>query len=115
MSAFCPFKSEGSRDNTDGQCAHLFADFDRRPAFRVGIDTAAVVGSSVGREQTTYNIWGDAVQTAMMMAQTGVIGGIHVSTFTYQRLSTLYLFGVRGTYYLEDIGEMTTYLLTGRV
>lgn len=101
--------------NFQDLCAHLFADFDRRPAFRVGIDTAAVVGGSVGREQTAYNIWGDAVQTAMMMAQTGVIGGIHVSTFTYQRLSTLYLFGVRGTYYLKEIGEMTTYLLTGRV
>jgi hypothetical protein len=49
------------------------------------------------------------------MAATGVTGGIHVSTSTYQRLRTHYLFGVRGTYYLENFGEITTYLLTGRV
>jgi len=49
------------------------------------------------------------------MAESGIPGGIQVSQTTYQRLRANYLFQVRGRYYLPNIGETSTYLLTGRI
>jgi len=83
--------------------------------FRIGIDRGAVVGSPLGRRHKSYNIWGDAVSAAMTMADTALVGSIHVSEATYRRLQTSYVLRVRGRYYLKDVGEISTYLLTGRI
>jgi len=96
-------------------CSHLFADLDKPMEFKIGIDTGGVIGSPVGRRQKSYNIWGEAVSTATMMADHGVSGGIQVSETTYRRLRQNYLFKVRGRFYLQNIGEISTYLLTGRI
>jgi len=96
-------------------CSHLFADLDKPMEFKIGIDTGGVIGSTVGRRQKTYNIWGEAVSTASVMADHGVTGGIQVSETTYRCLRQNYLFKVRGRYYLQNIGEISTYLLTGRI
>lgn len=96
-------------------CSHLFADLDKPMEFKIGIDTGGVIGSPVGRRQKSYNIWGEAVSTASVMADNGVSGGIQVSETTYRRLRQNYLFKVRGRFYLQNIGEISTYLLTGRI
>jgi class 3 adenylate cyclase len=96
-------------------CSHLFADLDKPMEFKIGIDTGGVIGSPVGRRLKSYNIWGEAVSTASMMADNGVTGGIQVSETAYRRLRQNYLFRVRGRYYLQNIGEISTYLLTGRI
>jgi class 3 adenylate cyclase len=96
-------------------CSHLFADLDKPMEFTIGIDTGGVIGSPVGRRRKTYNIWGEAFNAASMMADNGVTGGIQVSETTYRRLRQNYLFKVRGRYYLQNIGEISTYLLTGRI
>jgi class 3 adenylate cyclase len=96
-------------------CTHLFADLDKRMAFRIGIDRGAVIGSRLGRQQRSYNIWGDAVGAALKMADTGVTGGIHVSEAAYRSLRKGFVFKVRGSFYLKDFGEIATYLLTGRI
>ena len=97
------------------KCSHLFADLDKPMEFKIGIDTGGIIGSTVGRRQKSYNIWGEAVSTASMMADNGVTGGIQVSETAYRRLQQNYLFRVRGHYYLQNIGEISTYLLTGRI
>ena len=96
-------------------CGHLFADLDKSMEFKIGIDTGGVIGSPVGRRRKSYNVWGEAVSTASMMADNGVTGGIQVSETTYRRLRQNYLFRVRGRFYLQNIGEISTYLLTGRI
>jgi class 3 adenylate cyclase len=96
-------------------CTHLFADLDKRMAFRIGIDRGTVIGSQLGRQQQSYNIWGDAVGAALKMADTGVTGRIHVSEAAYRKLRESFVFKVRGSYYLKNIGEVSTYLLTGRL
>ena len=101
--------------NLKDRCTGLFASLDTSMEFRIGIDTGAVMGSSVGRQQKTYNIWGESTRFASKMAESGIAGGIHVSQTTYQRLRANYLFHVRGRYYLPNIGETSTYLLTGRI
>jgi class 3 adenylate cyclase len=101
--------------NLQDYCTHLFADLDKRMAFRMGIDRGAVIGSPLGRHQRSYNIWGDAVAAAIKMADIGVTGGIHVSEAAYRRLRKNFVFKVRGKFYLKDIGEISTYMLTGRI
>ena len=101
--------------NFQDECSHLFADLDKPMEFKIGIDTGGVIGSPVGRRQKSYNIWGEAVSTATMMADSGVTGGIQVSETAYRRLQQNYLFRVRGHYFLPNIGEITTYLLTGQI
>ena len=48
-------------------------------------------------------------------ADTGVTGGIHVSEAAYRSLRKIFVFKVRGSYFLKNIGEISTYLLTGRI
>ena len=83
--------------------------------FKIGIDTGGIIGGSIGRRQKSYNIWGEAVSTASIMADHGVPGGIQVSETAYRRLQRNYIFRLRGRYFLQDIGEISTYLLTGRI
>ncbi|UCF93600.1 MAG: GAF domain-containing protein [Desulfobacterales bacterium] len=97
------------------KCRHVFADLDARMNFRIGVDTGPVIGSTVGEKRDYYNLWGDAVRTATMMAEAGVRGAIHVSESAYQRLRAGYVFKKRGVFYLEETGEIQTYLLTGRL
>lgn len=96
-------------------CADLFAGLDKRMGFRIGIDTGAVVGSLVGKRQKSLNVWGEAVRAAQTIAENGVTGGIHVSEAAYRRLQKEYLFKVRGKFYLPEIGEISTYILTSRL
>jgi hypothetical protein len=49
------------------------------------------------------------------MADMGVTGGIHVSEAAYHRLQESFVFKVRGKFYLKNIGEISTYMLTGRI
>ena len=97
------------------RCLHLFADLSTHLEFRMGMDTGAVIGSPVGQGEPSYNLWGEAVRAAQWMAETSLAGGIQVTESTYRRLRHSYLFKVRGTYYLQDVGELSTYLMTGRI
>ena len=99
--------------NFQDTCLGIFENSSTVLDFRIGIDTGAVIGSAVGREHQIYNLWGEAVRTAGRMAESGSTGEIHVSESTYRRLQSAYLFKVRGHYYLPNIGELTTYVLTG--
>jgi class 3 adenylate cyclase/GAF domain-containing protein len=101
--------------NLQNHCTGLFTSLNTTMKFQIGIDTGAVMGCKVGREQKKYNIWGEAVRFASKMAESGIAGGIQVSRTTYQRLRAGYLFQLRGRYYLPGIGETSTYLLTGRI
>jgi class 3 adenylate cyclase len=97
------------------QCSGLFTSLNTTMKFCIGIDTGAVMGSATGLEAKTYNLWGEATRFASKMAESGVPGGIQVSQATYRRLRAAYLFKMRGRYYLPGIGEISTYLLTGRI
>jgi class 3 adenylate cyclase len=101
--------------SVQNRCAHLLAGLDKRLGFRIGIDTGAVVGSLVGKKRKTLNVWGEAVRAAQTMAENGVTGGIHVSEGAYRSLQKEYLFKVRGKFYLPEIGEISTYILTSRL
>lgn len=83
-------------------------------SLRIGINTGPVVAGVIGTKKFTYDLWGDAVNTASRMESHGIIERIHVSEATYQKLCDLYDFEARGRIQIKGKGEMNTYLLLGR-
>ncbi len=96
-------------------CLRIFENSSNMLNFRIGVDTGSVIGSMVGGQHKTYNLWGDGVRIAGKMAESGSTGEIHVSESTYLRLQSEYLFKVRGQFYLPKVGELSTYILTGQL
>jgi len=96
-------------------CDRLFAEHNAPLAFRIGMDLGPVIGTLIGRERPAFHLWGEAVQLASTLADTGLPGAVHVSESVYQVLNGRYLFQLRGRHYLEGVGEFATYLLSGRL
>jgi adenylate cyclase len=97
------------------RCLELFESSRRPRSFRIGISCGLAVGGNVGHEPRLFNLWGDAVSTSEIMADTGVgPGTIQVCGTTYRRLRADFLFRPRGAYYLPGFGAMYTFFLGGR-
>jgi class 3 adenylate cyclase len=70
----------------------------RLPALelRVGIHTGPVISGVVGRRKFTFDIWGDAVNTAALMETNGASGRINVSETVAGNVKTLFELEPRG-------------------
>ncbi|HUG74947.1 MAG TPA: adenylate/guanylate cyclase domain-containing protein [Acidimicrobiia bacterium] len=84
-------------------------------AFRIGIDTGRGVGAVIGTHKFTYDVWGDAVNTASRMESHGVPGRIQVTSRYRQLLDGRYRFESRGEIEVRGKGSMETWFLVGRV
>ena len=96
-------------------CESLLGRHDATPAFRIGIDFGPAISGVIGHDQPSFTLWGEAVQTAVTMADTSLPGAIQVTQPVYDRLRQDYLFQLRGHHYAEGVGEFSTYLLQGRL
>jgi hypothetical protein len=94
-------------------CARAFVG--GRAGFALGLDCGPVIGSAVGFAEEAYNVWGEPVRIAARLAATADRGTILVSESAYDRLRAHYLFRRRGAFYIEQVGELTTYVLRGRL
>jgi class 3 adenylate cyclase/ActR/RegA family two-component response regulator len=81
---------------------------------RIGINTGAVVAGVIGISKFSYDLWGDAVNTASRMESQGLAGKIQVTEAIYHRLCDRYLFEKWGTIVIKGKGKMTTYLFVSR-
>jgi class 3 adenylate cyclase len=97
------------------RCSALLEDADLAADFRIGIDCGLAIGSTVGREPRLFNLWGEAVRTADMMANSAIPSTIQVTEAAYQRLQQDFLFRPRGSFYLPYIGEARTFVLAGQL
>ncbi|MBK8175081.1 MAG: GAF domain-containing protein [Rhodospirillales bacterium] len=96
-------------------CGDAFAGLARPLDLAIGVDQGTVVGSSVGFGHFAFNIWGDAVRVAQAMATTAPPGMIQVTGRAYRCLANDYAARSRGAFYVEHEGELSTYLLKGRL
>src|SRR5437773_4674284 len=64
---------------------------------RVGIHTGPVISGVVGRRKFTFDIWGDAVNTAALMEANGASGRINVSETVAGNVKTLFELEPRGS------------------
>eukprot|EP01062_Namystynia_karyoxenos_P055926 TRINITY_DN46933_c0_g1_i1.p1 TRINITY_DN46933_c0_g1~~TRINITY_DN46933_c0_g1_i1.p1 ORF type:complete len:1037 (+),score=259.82 TRINITY_DN46933_c0_g1_i1:75-3113(+) len=88
-------------------------------SIRVGVNSGSVVGGVIGSRQLCFDLWGDAVNIAARMEQTGEPGLVQVSEATWRILSTQAVGGpdsagvVRSaqTVEVKGRGPMRTHLL----
>ncbi|PTY06758.1 hypothetical protein DB346_00395 [Verrucomicrobia bacterium LW23] len=77
---------------------------------RIGLNTGPVVAGVIGKRKFSYDLWGDAVNTASRMESHGLPGRIHLSESTYRLLEHAHTFESRGKIEIKDKGGMNTYL-----
>ena len=96
-------------------CLSLLAQSGFEPVFRIGIDFGAALGCVLGEEPRLFNLWGDVIRTAELMAQSAAESGtIQVSESAYEPLRQHFLFRPRGVFYVPRIGTARTFILAGR-
>ncbi len=82
---------------------------------RIGIHTGPVVAGVVGKRKFTYDLWGDAVNTAARMESHGVAGAIQVTKKTRDLLKNTYELEPRQTIEVKGKGPMEVFLLKGKL
>ena len=92
-----------------------YAEESSQPlCIRIGIHTGPVVAGVPRSGRFTYDVWGDAVDTADGIKVHCAPGSIQVSPAAYSRLRNDYAFESRGVVEVAGKGQMRTYLLQGR-
>ena len=77
---------------------------------RIGINSGSVTAGVIGTQKISYDLWGDAVNTASRMESSGIPGKIHISESAYILLKDKYSFEERGEIEIKGKGKMKTYL-----
>ena len=96
-------------------CILLLTKSGFEPVFRIGLDVGSAFGCELGREPRVFNLWGNAIHTAELMAHSSAgAGSIQVSEGAYAELRQHFLFRVRGMFYVPRVGTARTFILAGR-
>jgi class 3 adenylate cyclase len=80
---------------------------------RVGVHTGPVTAGVVGKHKFAFDIWGDAVNLAARMEQSGVAGSINISQNTYELVRGHFQCQHRGKVKAKNKGEIDMYLVLG--
>ncbi len=83
-------------------------------AVRIGIASGPVVAGVVGTRRFFYDVWGDAVNVAARMEQTGEPGTIQVAPQTAALLEEQFVLQARGAVEVRGKGAMRIFVLVGR-
>ena len=78
---------------------------------RIGIHTGPVVAGVVGIKKFQYDIWGDTVNLAARMEQSGVPGKINISQYTYEKVKDQFHCEHRGKIAAKNKGEIDMYFI----
>lgn len=85
------------------------------PVFAMGLDYGAAFGGAVGEDPKVFNLWGQTVSMAELMAQGASDGGtIQVTDRVYAALRDRYLFRSRGSFFAPHLGLGRAYVLAAR-
>ncbi len=96
-------------------CLAVLTQSGLEPVFRIGIDFGDALGCALGQEPRLFNLWGDVIRTAELMAQSAIdTGSIQVSERAYKQLRQQFLFRARGVFYVPRIGVARVFILAGR-
>ena len=83
-------------------------------SLRIGINSGAVVAGVIGRKRFIYDLWGDAVNIAQRMEQTGVPGSVQITEATWLAIRDSFETESRGQVAIKGGIELAAYTVTGR-
>jgi class 3 adenylate cyclase len=95
--------------------SHLIDSSGHAAEFSIGLGFGEGYGCLVGRERAQFNLWGQAFETAGIMARSAQPGAIQASAAAYARLRQDFLFRPRGTFYQPGVGQSHTFVLAGQL
>lgn len=78
---------------------------------RIGITTGPIIAGIVGEKKFAYDIWGDTVNTAARMEQSGEVGKINISGITYGLIKSKFDCLYRGKITAKNKGEIDMYFV----
>ena len=90
-----------------------FASLDAE--FRIGLGFGPCFGCLVGHGQDHFNLWGEAIEMADLMARTAAAGAVQATEGAYEMLRKDFLFRPRGSFYRPGRGESRTFVLAGQL
>jgi len=82
---------------------------------RIGINTGPLVAGVVGTKKFAYDIWGDTVNTAARMEQSGEIGKINLSEATYELVKRDFYCRYRGQIQAKNKGLIDMYFVVEKL
>ena len=83
----------------------------RKLNLRIGIHCGPATAGVIGDMRFSYDVWGDAVNTASRMESHGVPGRIHVSDTFRDLAAAAFAFEDRGSTEIKSIGQTRTFFL----
>lgn len=78
---------------------------------RLGIHTGPVVAGVVGKKRLAYDIWGDTVNIASRMEQSGYVGMVNISGNTYEYVRDFFDCNYRGKVETKNLGKIDMYFV----
>ncbi|MFP4023730.1 MAG: adenylate/guanylate cyclase domain-containing protein [Thiohalospira sp.] len=78
---------------------------------RLGIHTGEVIAGVIGMKKFAYDIWGDAVNKASRMEQSGEVGKVNVSGDTYQYIKDYFDCTYRGKIEVKNNVDLEMYFV----
>jgi len=82
---------------------------------RIGINTGPVVAGIVGLKKFAYDIWGDTVNLAARMEESGMVGKINISGSTCELVKDKFICTYRGKVQAKNKGEVDMYFVEPKV
>jgi PAS domain S-box-containing protein len=78
---------------------------------RLGIHSGPVVAGVVGKKRFAYDIWGDTVNIASRMEQSGHVGWVNISGVTYEYIRDFFDCDYRGKIETKNLGKIDMYFV----
>ncbi len=78
---------------------------------RIGIHTGPVVAGIVGSKKFAYDIWGDTVNMAARMEESGETGKVNISQSTFKLVKKIFRCTHRGKILAKNKGEVDMYFV----
>jgi adenylate cyclase len=78
---------------------------------RIGIATGPVLAGVIGTRKFSYDVWGDAVNLAARLEQTGRVGRIHLCETTRARIADAFPVEPHGPIEIKGLGPQRTWFL----